>query len=111
MKLIKTEKDLEKAFENVDKLWGFPRGTPEGRELDLWISHIEKYEKERYQIPKAPVGDLIRYKMVEKGISQEIFLERAGWTKKALSEVLSNSRYLTQQEIKDIKEILGLTFS
>ena len=45
IKPIETEQDYRDAMSRIDVLWGSPKGTREGDELDLLITLVEAYEE------------------------------------------------------------------
>jgi HTH-type transcriptional regulator/antitoxin HigA len=49
-KIIKTEKDYEKALVRINDLMDADPGTPEGDELELQVTLVELYEKAKYPI-------------------------------------------------------------
>jgi HTH-type transcriptional regulator/antitoxin HigA len=58
-KIIKTEKDYEKALARINDLMDADPGTPEGDELELLVTMVEIYEKTEYPIdPPASVEAL-----------------------------------------------------
>jgi HTH-type transcriptional regulator/antitoxin HigA len=58
-KIIKTDKDYEKALARINDLMDADPGTPEGDELELLVTLVELYEKTKYPIdPPASVEAL-----------------------------------------------------
>ncbi len=58
-KVIKTEKDYEKALARINDLMDADRGTPDADKLELLVTMVEAYEKVKYPIdPPAPVEAL-----------------------------------------------------
>jgi HTH-type transcriptional regulator/antitoxin HigA len=49
-KIIKTEKDYERALARINDLMDADPGTPEGDELELLVTLVEAYEKVKYPI-------------------------------------------------------------
>ena len=59
-KVITTEKDYDKALARINDLMDADPGTPEGDELELLVTLVEKYEKAKYPIdPPDPEIDRI----------------------------------------------------
>lgn len=50
IKSIKTESDYRQALKRVSNLMEAKPGTPEGDELDILTTLIEKYEEEKWPI-------------------------------------------------------------
>ena len=67
---IKNEKDYDKALARVDKLWGSKKGTSSGDELEVWVTLIEAYEREKYPIDAPDPVEAIEYFMEEKNLKQ-----------------------------------------
>ncbi|MFH1146350.1 MAG: hypothetical protein V1736_01430 [Pseudomonadota bacterium] len=49
-KIIKTEKDYERALVRINDLMDADLGTPEGDELELLVTLVEMYEKVKHPI-------------------------------------------------------------
>lgn len=50
IKLIKTEADYDMALSRIDVLMDAKFGSPEGDELDVLVTLVEKYEAQHYHI-------------------------------------------------------------
>lgn len=48
--IIKTEKDYDRALDRINDLMDADPGTPAGDELDMLVSLVEQYEKEKHPI-------------------------------------------------------------
>jgi len=58
-KIIKTEREYEKALARINDLMDSDPDTPEGDELGLLVTMVEMYEKTGYPIdPPVPVETL-----------------------------------------------------
>jgi len=53
-KIIKTEKDYERALVRINDLMDADLGTPKGDELELLVTLVEIYEKAKH--PSDPPG-------------------------------------------------------
>lgn len=103
LKPIKTEADYEQALHTIDCLWEAKSGTPEGDWLDILVTLVEVYEKDRYELPPPDPIDALEY-----------FMESRGWTRKDLepyigsrgrvSEILARKRPLTLAMIRRLEE-------
>ena len=49
-KIIKTEKDYERALARINDLMDADPGTPKGDELELLVTLVEIYEKVKHPI-------------------------------------------------------------
>lgn len=60
-KIFKTEKDYEKALARINDLMDADPGTPEGDELELLVTLVEKYEKVKYPIGPPDPMEAIKF--------------------------------------------------
>lgn len=91
----------------IDRLWEAKSGTPEGDWLDILVTLVEVYEKDRYELPPPDPIDALEY-----------FMESRGWTRKDLepyigsrgrvSEILARKRPLTLAMIRRLEEATGI---
>lgn len=55
LKPIRSEEEHAAALEEIERLWGAARGTPEGDRLDVLATLVEAYEAKRYPMdPLTP---------------------------------------------------------
>jgi len=54
IEVIKTEEDYQKALSRIDKMMDAESNTPEGDELEFFVTLVEEYEEEKFPI-KEPV--------------------------------------------------------
>lgn len=66
-KLIKTEKEYQKALIRLDKIFNAKKGTKEGDELELLSLHIDKYEQKKYPIDMPDQIDAIIFRIEQLG--------------------------------------------
>ena len=62
-KIIKTEKDYEKALARINDLMDADPGTPEGDELERLVTLVEMYEKVKYPIDLAKPVEATKFRM------------------------------------------------
>ncbi len=106
---IRNENDYDKALARVDALWGSKRGTPAGDELEVWITLIEAYEREKYPIGAPDPVEAIEYFMEQKSLKQADLVPYFG-SKSLVSEFLSGKRELTLKIIKVLHKELGIPY-
>ena len=51
--MIQTEQEYTEAINRIEKLWGSPKGTPDGDELDRLFWETEAYQDLHHPIPEA----------------------------------------------------------
>jgi HTH-type transcriptional regulator/antitoxin HigA len=64
---IRSESDYDEALHRVEALWGSVSGTPEGDEIDVLVSLIEAYERERHPIDLPAAIDAIKFRLEQQG--------------------------------------------
>lgn len=107
LKPIKSEADYTTALQDIERLWDAEPGTPESDTLEILVTLVEVYEKERYDLPAPdPIAAL------------EYFMESRGWTRKQLEpyigsrgrvwEILNRRRPLTLGMIRKLEQATGI---
>jgi len=103
IKPIRTAEDHKAALQEIDRLWGAPRGTPNGDKIDILATLVEAYENEHHPIPAADPVDMLHFAIEEMGRSQAELAELLGSRARA-SEILNRKRHLTLAQIRLISE-------
>ncbi len=94
IKPIRTKKDYNAALLRLEKVWGAKLGTPDGDELDVLATLIDRYEEEHFPVELTdPVAALLHV-MEEKGIERKALTNALG-DKSKVSEVLNRKRKLS----------------
>ncbi len=89
--------------------WGTKPGTPEGNELDILATLVDKYEEDNFLISSPDPVEAIKYIMKEEGISRMELSEVLGHKSK-LSEILSKKRELSKKMIKALHDAFGIPY-
>jgi HTH-type transcriptional regulator/antitoxin HigA len=55
-KVLKSEKEYDRALNRTIEIFHADKNTPEGKELDLLLPLIMDYENRHYTIPDATAG-------------------------------------------------------
>jgi HTH-type transcriptional regulator / antitoxin HigA len=101
---IRTGKDRRVALAEIEKLWGAPKGTPQGDKLDILVTLVETYEERRWPLHSRrrfdPV-DVLHYAIDDLGHTQTELARILGSRSRA-SEVLARRRPLTLEMIQKI---------
>ena len=110
LKPIHNDEDHAAALQEIDRLWDAEDGTPEADMLEILVTLVEAYEKDRYELPPPDPIDALEY-----------FLESRGWTRKDLepcigsrgrvSEIMSRKRPLTISMIRNLELATGIPAS
>ena len=109
LKPIKNDRELNRALNRIDELWGAKTNTPRGDELDVLMLLVEKYEDEHYAIPASDPVEAIKFLMEQNSLSRkdlEPYIGKSG----RVSEVLSKKRGLTLTMIRKLHEGLKIPY-
>jgi HTH-type transcriptional regulator/antitoxin HigA len=107
IKPIYNKEDYNKALKRVETLWGAKKNTPEGDELDIICTLIEKYESETYPIlPPDPV-EAIKFRMEQMNLKKADLAAYLGGASR-VSEILQRKRSLTVKMISSLYKNLGI---
>ncbi len=107
VKLIKTPEEYEKVLKRIEELFDAEPDTPEGDELELLVTLLELYEKEKYPISSPDPISAIRFRMEQQGLKNKDLIPYIG-SKSKVSEVLSGKRALSLNMIRKLNEGLGI---
>ena len=106
-KVIKTEKDYQKAIKRLESIFDAKKGSKEGDELELLTLLIDIYEKEKYPIELPDPIEAIKFRMEQLGYKQKDLADVMG-LKSRVSEILNRKRKLTLEMIRTLNEVLGI---
>lgn len=107
LKVIKTEKDYQKALKRLEVIFDAKKGSKDGDELELLSLLIDNYEKEKYPIDLPDPIEAIKFRMEQLGYKQTDLAEAIG-LKSRVSEILNRKRKLTLDMIRKLHEVLGI---
>jgi len=108
LKPIRTKADYEKAFSDVERLWGAKSGTPKGDRLDVLATLIDAYEAEHYLMEAPDPVEAIKFRMEQQGLSRKD-LEPLIGTRTRVAEVLNRKRSLSIGMIRRLHDRLGIS--
>lgn len=109
IKPVKTKKQYEQWLQWVDEQFNNPPkpNSTEGEKLQVILVLLKNYEDEHYAIPKPDPIDVLKLKMLEKGIKNKDLVGKLG-TKGHVSAILSRRKALTLQAAKLLYKELGI---
>ena len=107
IKVIKTERDYQKALKRLELIFDAKKGSKEGDELELLSLLIDNYEKMRYMIDLTDPIEAIKFRMEQLGYKQKDLAEAIG-LKSRVSEILNRKRKLTLDMIRKLHDVLGI---
>ncbi len=106
-KVIKTEKEYQKALKRLDTIFDSKKGSRNGDELELLSLLIDNFEKEKFPIDLPDPIEAIKFRMEQLGYTQKDLTEIFG-LKSRTSEILNKKRKLTLEMIRKLHEVLGI---
>ena len=106
-KVIKTEREYQKALKRLEQIFDSPKNSKNGDELDLLTLLIDAYEKDKYPIDLPDPIEAIKFRMEQLGFKQKDLAEATGM-KSRVSEILNKKRKLTLDMVRKLNEILGI---
>lgn len=107
LRVIKTEKDYQKALKRLELIFDAKKGSKDGDELELLSLLIDNYEKEKYPIDLPDPIEAIKFRMEQLGYKQKDLAEAMG-LKSRVSEILNRKRKLTLDMIRKLHDVLGI---
>jgi HTH-type transcriptional regulator/antitoxin HigA len=107
LKPIRSEADYEANVARLETLIDAAPGTPEGDELEILASLIERYEDERFPIEAPTPLAAIRFRMEQQDLSPRDLEPYIG-SRARVSEVLSGARSLAVDMIRALNQGLGI---
>ena len=109
LKILKTEKDYDKALNRIDELMELnPKlGTPESDELEILALLIEKYEELNWNIETPDPIEAIKYRMEEMNLKQKDLIPYIG-NKSKVSELLNRKISLSLTMVRNLSQALHI---
>ena len=107
IKPVKCEADYDAALARVDELMDAELDTPQGDELDILVTLIEKYEAQHHPVDAPNPIEAIRFRMDQIGLKDKDLIPYIGQSGR-VSEVLSFKRKLTINMIRKLHSELKI---
>jgi len=108
LKLIKSEKEYQKALTRLEQIFHAKKGTKEQEELEILVMLIEKYETEKVgEFPDPDPIEAIKFKMDQMDMTQKDLAEVIGLKSRA-SEILSRKRPMSINIIRKLSKALAI---
>lgn len=104
---IRTKADYRAALKEVERLWEYEPGTPEGDRVDVLATLVEAYEAKHYPIPAPDPIAAIEFMMEQKGLARRD-LEPAIGSRGRVSEVMTRKRPLTLPMVRELSALLQI---
>ena len=106
-KVIKTERDYQKAIQRLEQIFDAKKGTKAGDELELLSLLIENYENHKFPIDLPDPIEAIKFRMEQLGFKQKDLAAAMG-LKSHVSEILNRKRKLSLEMIRVLHDVLGI---
>jgi len=106
-KLIKSEKEHQKAIARAMEIFHAEPGTPEDDELGVLLLLIKDYEDKTVKMPEIDVLKVIKDKMQEKGLKNKD-LEPIIGSKGHVSSVLTGRREITLKMAQKLRDFFNI---
>ena len=109
LKILKTEKDYDKALNRIDELMELnPKlGTKESDELEILALLVEKYEELNWNIETPDPIEAIKYRMEEMNLKQKDLIPYIG-NKSKVSELLNRKISLSLTMVRNLSQALQI---
>ena len=105
LKVLKNEKEHKKALEQVEALWGAPKGSANSEELELWAALIEEYEDKHHPIEVPDPIEAVKFRMEQMGLKPSDLAKFLGGRGR-VSEVLNRKRPLSVNMMRSLYQNL-----
>ena len=91
---IRDDASHQAALAEIERLWGTKNGTPEGDRLEVLMTLVDAYERQRWPDKDLDPVEAIEARMENSGRSRKD-LERIVGSSGRASEILNRKRHLT----------------
>jgi HTH-type transcriptional regulator / antitoxin HigA len=105
--VLKTEAAYQKAMKRTMAIFQAKEGTPEANELALLLVLVKDYEDKHIQIPEVNPIEVIKLKMIERGLKAKD-LEPLIGSKGHVSSILSGRRDITLKIAQRLRDYFQL---
>lgn len=109
IKPIRSDDDLQQAFQRLEAIFQADEATPEADEMEVLVTLIEAYENKHYPIAPTDPIDAIRFRMEQQALTPrdlEPYIGSGG----RVSEILNRKRSLSLRMIKRLHDGLHIPY-
>jgi HTH-type transcriptional regulator / antitoxin HigA len=104
---IKTEEDYRMTLREVESLMRAEPGSPEGERLDVLVTLVEAYERQRFPLDLPDPVEAIKFVMDQRGLTVKDLEPLIGHANRVY-EILNHRRPLTLKMIRNLHAELGI---
>jgi HTH-type transcriptional regulator/antitoxin HigA len=102
IKPIRDDRDHDEALREIERVWGAKGGTADGDRLDVLVTLVEAYERDRFPMSPPDPIEAIRFRLDRKALIGVI------GTRTRVYEVLRGDRNLTLAMIRRLHDRFGI---
>jgi HTH-type transcriptional regulator/antitoxin HigA len=107
IKPIRTMEDHEAALREIERLWGAAVGTPKADRLEVLVTLVAAYERDRYPIDPPDPREAIRFRLEQQGADLRALVVVIG-NRTRVYEVMRGDRALSLNMIRRLHRRFGI---
>ena len=107
VKPVKSDAEHKRALLRIQEIWNAPEGSPEGDELDVLATLVEKYEDERYPMDLPDPIEAIKFRLEQEGKDYSALIGVIG-QRTRVYEVMRRARPLSLRMIRNLHRELKI---
>ena len=104
---IRSARDHRAALKVIESLMGARRNTPDGERLDVLVTLVEAYERQKFPLDLPDPVEAIRFRMDQNGLTAKDLQPMIGRLNRVY-EILNRKRPLTLDMIWKLHRGLGI---
>jgi len=104
---IRSARDHRAALKDIESLMGARRNTPDGERLDVLVTLVEAFERQKFPLDLTDPIEAIRFRMDQNGLTAKDLQPMIGRLNRVY-EILNRKRPLTLDMIWKLHRGLGI---
>ena len=104
---IRSARDHRAALKDIESLMGARRNTPDGERLDVLVTLVEAFERQKFPLDLPDPVEAIRFRMDQNGLTAKDLQPMIGRLNRVY-EILNRKRPLTLEMIWKLHRGLGI---
>jgi HTH-type transcriptional regulator/antitoxin HigA len=104
---IRSARDHRAALKDIESLMGARRNTPDGERLDVLVTLVEAFERQKFPLDLPDPVEAIRFRMDQNGLTAKDLQPMIGRLNRVY-EILNRKRPLTLDMIWKLHRGLGI---
>ena len=104
---IRSARDHRAALKDIESLMGARRNTPDGERLDVLVTLVEAFERQKFPLDLPDPVEAIRFRMDQNGLTAKDLQPMIGRLNRVY-EILNRKRSLTMDMIWRLHRGLGI---